>query len=178
MILNNPVYSEPNPFNPPGNLRPETVSRPVTFDLTREGPLPRPERLTDGRAMIRAYTDLKRHDLCDLEINTFCNERLVQNGASPRVFLTRKLWDAGNSAPYGHRGDLTTLTQAILAHGGEGRAARDAFRNLSQDDRDELIEFLKSLQVLPDGTLTLVVQEQDRDGRPGARQAEQAKVGR
>ena len=28
-------------------------------------------------------------------------------------FLTRKLWDVGSSDPYGHRGDLTTMTEAI-----------------------------------------------------------------
>ena len=159
LILSSPIYSEPNPFNPPGNLRPENVSRPVTFDLTREGPLPHLERQPDGQAIVRAYTDLKRHDLCDAEIRHFCNEKVTQNGVSTREFLTRKLWDVGNSAPYGHRGDLTTITQAIVAHGGEGRASRDAFMALQKEERDELVEFLKSLQVLPDGTPTLIVHE-------------------
>ena len=160
LILNNPVFSEPNPFNPSGTLRPEDVGHPVTFDLTRQGELPRPERLPDGGAVIRAYTDLKRHDLCDAEIDHFCNERVVQSGVSTREFLTRKLWDAGSSAPYGHRGDLTTLTEAILAHGGEGRSSRDAFVALARERRDQLVEFLKSLQVLPAGTPTLVMHEQ------------------
>src|SRR2546425_872779 len=159
LVLNNRMFSEPDPYNPPGNLRPEDVSRPVTFDLTRDGQLPRPERLPDGRALVRAYTDLKRHDLCDAEIDHFCNERVVQGGISTRQFLTRKLSDVGNSAPYGHRGDLTTITEAILAHGGEGRVARDAFGALPKERRDELVEFLKSLQILPEGTPTLVVHE-------------------
>ena len=117
-----------------------------------------------------AYTDLKRHDLCDAEINVFCNEKLVQNGVSTREFLTRKLWDVGNSAPYGHRGDLTTITEAILAHGGEGRASRNAFAALTKDARDEVVEFLKSLQILPDGTGTLVVHEAAQGGQArGAR---------
>jgi hypothetical protein len=94
------------------------------------------------------------------------------------VFLTRKLWDAGNSAPYGHRGDLTTLTQAILAHGGEGRVSRDAFAALSKDDRDEVVEFLKSLQIVPDGTPTLVVQERELDNRLAVGQARQARESR
>jgi len=162
LILNDPVYSEPNPFNPPGNLRPENVSRPVTFDLTRQGRPPRPERLADGRAIVRAYTDLKRHDLCDAQIKTFCNEKIVQSGVSTRLFLTRKLWDVGNSAPYGHRGDLTTITEAILAHGGEGRASRDAFADLAKDSRDAIVEFLKSLQILPDGARSVVVAEGER----------------
>ncbi len=161
LILDKPIYSEPNPFNPIGNLRPGDVSRPVTFDLARDGPAPHLERLPDGRAVVRAYTDLKRHDLCDAEINRFCNEKLTQNGVSTREFITRKLWDVGNSAPYGHRGDMTTITEAILAHGGEGRASRDAFAALEPEERGEVVEFLKSLQILPEGTPTLVVQERD-----------------
>jgi len=167
LVLDNPLFSEPGPFNPAGTLRAENGVRPVTFDLTRDGPLPRLERLPDGRALVRAYTDLKRHDLCDAEIDHFCNERVSQNGVSTREFLTRKLWDVGNSAPYGHRGDLTTITEAILAHGGEGRASRDAFAALPKTDRDAVVEFLKSLQVLPEGVPSLVAQEKSLDaGRP------------
>ncbi len=53
--------------------------------------------------------------------------------------------------PYGHRGDLTTVTEAIYFHGGAARASRDAFFAASQDDQDAVVEFLKSLQVLPNG---------------------------
>ena len=174
MTLDNPVFTEPDPFNPPGNLRPSDVSRPFSFDLTRQGPVPRLERLPDRRAMVRAFTDLKRHDLNDADYSHFANEQIPQaklNGFADvvsftvppaprptRQFLTRKLWDAGNSAPYGHRGDLTTLTEAIYFHGGEARAARDAFYALSDADRAAIIEFLKSLQVLPDGSPRVVIE--------------------
>jgi CxxC motif-containing protein (DUF1111 family) len=63
--------------------------------------------------------------------------------------MTRKLWDVGNSAPYGHRGDLTTITEAILVHGGEARDSRDRFAALPTADQAAVVEFLKSLQVLP-----------------------------
>ena len=69
-----------------------------------------------------------------------------------REFLTRKLWDVGNSAPYGHRGDLTTLTEAIDHHHGEAKATRDAFFGLPAEQRAQIIEFLKTLQVLPLGS--------------------------
>ncbi len=74
-------------------------------------------------------------------------------GANPRPtseFLTRKLWDVANSDPFGHRGDLTTLTEAIYFHGGDACAERDAFFSLSQASQDAIIEFLKTLQVLPE----------------------------
>lgn len=77
-------------------------------------------------------------------------------------FLTRKLWDCGSSAPWGHRGDLTTLTEVIAAHGGEAATTRNAFDALPKADRDDVIEFLKSLRVLPEGTPGLVVDQAHR----------------
>lgn len=159
LTLNGASFTEPNPFNPAGNLRVADVPHPFTFDITAQGPLPRPEKTADGRVVVRAFTDLKRHDLCDADLQHYCNEKIVQGGVPTRQFLTRKLWDAGNTAPYGHRGDLTTLTEAIEAHGGEGRKARDAFVALPRADRDDVVEFLKSLQILPEGTPGLVVDE-------------------
>jgi hypothetical protein len=44
-----------------------------------------------------------------------------------------------------------------------GRLRRERFKALSDYDRDAIIEFLKSLQVLPPGTPSLVV---DENGRP------------
>jgi len=174
MVLNDPVFTEPNPFNPPGNLRPSDVSRPFSFDLTRQGPGPRLERLPGGRALVRAFTDLKRHDLSDDDYAHFSNEQVPQGsllGFAPpsaftttlpprptREFLTRKLWDAGNTAPYGHRGDLTTLTEAIHYHGGEARSVRDAFFILPAEDQAAVIEFLRTLQILADGSPRVVVE--------------------
>lgn len=160
--LRSPRFTEPSPFNTPGNLRPEDVGRPYSFDLGAEGPLPRPERTKSGGLIVRAYTDLKRHDLCDAELQHYCNERVVQAGVSTRQFLTRKLWDAGSTAPYGHGGDLTTMTEAIHFHGGGARASRDAFFALGDRDRADVIEFLKSLQIVPEGTPALVVDERHK----------------
>jgi CxxC motif-containing protein (DUF1111 family) len=150
MRLRSAFFTEPNPYNPPGNLQ---IGGPVVrFDMTREGEKPRLEPAPFGGAIVRAYTDLKRHDLCGATGQFFCNEQIVQAGISTRQFLTRKLWDAGNSAPYGHRGDLTTLTEAIDHHHGEAKTTRDAFFSLSTTQQAAVIEFLKTLQVLPPGS--------------------------
>jgi hypothetical protein len=69
------------------------------------------------------------------------------------------LWDVGNSAPYGHRGDLPTITEAIWAHGGEGRPSQDAFNALSADQQSAVIKFLKTLQVLPPGSPRVVYED-------------------
>jgi len=159
MTLSSRDFVEPNPFNPPGTCASATDGCPdYSFDMTEEGDEPRLEKGNNGTAIVRPYTDLKRHSLCDAPgpgaIRWFCNEQLAQGRADAidgtpgtEFFLTRKLWDVGNTAPYGHRGDLTTITEAILQHGGEGRASRDAFEASSVDDQKALVTFLKTLQI-------------------------------
>src|SRR5262249_28926165 len=140
-------------------LRLQDVSHPITFDLTRQGPRPRLERTEDGKAIVRAFTDLKRHKMGPL-----CNnEKLVQAGGPTDQFITKKLWGVTSEPPFMHNGRCTTLTEAIQVHGGEAEAAAQAFLALSKSDRDNVIEFLKSLQVLPEGVRSLVV---DEDGHP------------
>jgi hypothetical protein len=159
MKLSSRYYVEPNPFNPPGTF--SDTSRSVSFDLTRHGEHPRLERTRDGGALVRAYTDLRRHNLCDPPgsadaIRFFCNERLAQGRPEQdgrpgaEFFITRKLWDVGSSAPYGHRGDITTIAEAILYHGGEARSSRDRFVDLPSEDQKSVVGFLKTLRVLPD----------------------------
>lgn len=159
MVLNERRFVEPNPLNPPGTWSDSDLS--YSFDMTREGPGPHLEADPAGGAVVRAFTDLKRHNLCDPEnrpgaIRFFCNEQLDQGRPSQsgrpgsEYFLTRKLWDVGSSAPYGHRGDITTITEAILYHGGEGRLSRDNFERLLAHDQRALVDFLKTLAV-PEG---------------------------
>jgi Di-haem oxidoreductase, putative peroxidase len=62
-------------------------------------------------------------------------------------FLTAKLWDTGNSGPWGHRNDLDTIYEAIVAHGGEAQSVRDAFEALSNSDQIAVVTFLKSLRM-------------------------------
>jgi hypothetical protein len=161
------IFTEPNPYNPIGNLRIGEAPT-LAVDLTDHRlPPPRLEPNNQrGVLYVPAFTDLKLHDICDgpndpniepLDMN--------QPSGSPaffagnRKFLTKKLWGVGNQPPFGHHGQFTTLRAAILAHGGEAGAARQAFRALTDYDRDCIIEFLKTLQVLPPGTQHLVCDE-------------------
>lgn len=171
LSLNSPLFSEPNPFNPTGNLRIQDVTLPYTFDLTRDIPKPRLERTQAGGAIVRAYTDLKRHVICDDQDPFFRNERLIQNGVPVDQFITRKLWDVGNTAPYGHRGDLTTITEAILHHAGDARPQRERFVSLGKDQQAEIIEFLKQLQVLPNGSPREVTASELRERLKGQKSA-------
>lgn len=174
MQLESALFVEPNPANPPGTF--SDTSQSFSFDLTEEGEEPRLESADGGGAIVQAYTDLKRHNLCDPEtdpnpIRFLCNEQLAQGRPDQdgrpgsEFFITRKLWDVGNSAPYGHRGDLTTIAEAILVHGGEARASRDAFVGRPSMDQAAVVKFLKTLQVLPPGSEREIV-EPDGDGGP------------
>lgn len=165
LVLGARNFSEPNPFNPPGNLRPADVTAPFAFNLVVASKSNLVLPMSGGRVLVRAFTDLKRHDVTDAEYNHFANEQVAQGSLvgfadpadftvppQPRPttqFLTRKLWDAGNTDPYGHRGDLTTLTEAIHFHGGDAKAERDAYFALDADDQAAVIEFLKTLVVVP-----------------------------
>jgi CxxC motif-containing protein (DUF1111 family) len=160
MVLNSRFFVEPNPNNPPGTCASAAEGCPdYAFDMTKDGDRPRLEAGANGTAIVHAYTDLKRHNLCDDPgsgaIRWFCNEQLAQGRPDQdgkpgaEFFLTRKLWDVGNTAPYGHRGDISTITEAILQHGGEARVSRDAFAASSPDDQKALVAFLKTLQVVP-----------------------------
>jgi hypothetical protein len=170
-------YSEPNPYNPAGNLQ---VGQAPTFvvDLTRSDlPLPRLRPSAGGVIHVPAFTDLKVHNLCDGP-NDPNGERLDMNqpAGSPgffggnQRFITRKLWGVANEPPFFHHGQFTTLRQAVLAHGGEAAASRDAFQSLSAYEQDAMIEFLKTLRVLPPGTQHLVIDETGRRKiwRPGS----------
>jgi cytochrome c peroxidase len=127
------IYSEPGPYNPPGNLD-RAAARVLEIDLA--SPILPPPRLTPSAAGVidvPLYSDLKLHDLGD--------------GTGP--MLTARLWGIGNAPPYFHHGHFTTMRQAVLAHGGEAQEQCAAFAALPAAARDALIEFLKTLQVLP-----------------------------
>jgi hypothetical protein len=148
MKLDSSIFAEPNPFNPEWKI-PFAVKKRIGFDMTKDGESPRLEPTPDGGAIIRAYTDLKRHNLCDDNDRFFCNEKVPQPGIALSTFLTRKLWDIGSSAAFGHRGDLSTISEAIEHHAGEGRPSLTNYLSLSTYQRAAIVEFLKTLQILP-----------------------------
>jgi cytochrome c peroxidase len=144
--LRSAVFQEPNRFNRPGNALPDDVSTPIRM------PLPMTGRGTSGVyrdnmgvTRVAAYTDLRRHVIADEGDPFFNNEKLRQDNVPTDQFLTTKLWDLATSAPYGHRGDCTLISEAILHHAGEARASRAAFEALPNAQKGQLISFLVSL---------------------------------
>jgi CxxC motif-containing protein (DUF1111 family) len=145
LLLDSPLFSEPNPFNPAGNA--QVADGPtLEIDLTEVGPGPHLPKRADGAVIVRAFTDLKRHDMGV----TLDNEQKVQGGVPTEFFLTRKLWGMANEPPFMHHGRALTIDEAILMHGGESQAARDLYATASVDEQQAVVEFLKTLQLLPE----------------------------
>ena len=169
------IFSEPNPYNPALNLRTGTT-KTIQVDLNDKG-LPSPRLAADVAdpdvVWVPAFTDLRLHDICD---PSDPGEPLDQNQTpwtpkfrqGNRRFLTRRLWGAANQPPFFHHGLFTTLRQSVLAHSGEALQSRAQFQALKPYDQDSLIEFLKTLRVLPPGTPHLVVDENFHEKRWGS----------
>ncbi len=160
-------YVEPNPFHPQGNLQSgEVEDYPINLNSEY---LPRPRlRAENGITWVPAYTDLQLHDVTTGPDDPNC-ERLDQHAAgTPAMFdgncrfLTKKLWGAASEPPYYHHGKYMTLREAVEAHAGEAQASTDAWWALSDHQRDSIIEFLKTLQILPPGTIPLIVDEKNQ----------------
>ena len=160
------IYSEPNPFNLPGNLRSGELPD-FKVDLT-SNVLPPPRLRPDaaGIVWVEAFTDFKLHNVCEsgdaepLDMNQSQWSKKFKEGNCR--FLTKRLWGAANEPPFFHHGLFTTLRQSVLAHAGEAESSRKAFKLLPAAEQDALIEFLKTLQVLPPGTRDLIVDENFR----------------
>jgi CxxC motif-containing protein (DUF1111 family) len=109
--------------------------------------------------VIHPYTDLLLHDL-----GPELADDLGEGVASGAEWRTAPLWGIGlgpcvtggvvgpNQAQtcvphesYLHDGRARTLSEAILWHGGEGAASRDAFQALSAEDQAALLRFLGTL---------------------------------
>jgi CxxC motif-containing protein (DUF1111 family) len=150
------LFSEPNPYNPPTNLRAGEAPA-LEIDLTSKAlPQPRLKPDSSGIVWVPAFTDLKLHDITSGpdDPNSEPLDMQQQPGtpeffATNRKFLTRRLWGVANVPPYFHHGQFTTMREAVLAHSGESLESRLRFEHLTDYQRNSLIEFLKTLQVLP-----------------------------
>lgn len=162
MVLRDPVFKEPSDNKYyrdatfPSGLDPASqgllVSNQLMFDLTKDlddNDMATPlnsttlgnfETNAKGHAIVRLYGDLKRHDM-----GYGLAESIDEVGTGKANFLTKELWGVGSTEPYLHDGRATTLTEAILEHGGEAKASREAFKALPLVKQEALIAFLNNL---------------------------------
>ena len=110
----------------------------------KTGPLEQFPMLSNRR--IQPFTDLLLHDMGpDLA------DGRPDYKASGSDWRTAPLWGIGmskhvnGSTSFLHDGRARDLTEAILWHGGEAKAARDAFAKMSKPEREDLLAFLNAL---------------------------------
>ena len=168
-------YTEPNPYNPDGNLQPGDAPD-LVIDLNSKSLPGQRLKARGGKTMVPVFTDFKLHDITsgpddpnrealNMHFPAGSNEFFAGNSH----FLTKRLWGVANERPYFHHGLFTTLRQAILAHSGEAEEERLAFEALSEYEQGSIIEFLKTLKVLPEDAKGLIVDEEGvpRNWPPG-----------
>lgn len=99
-----------------------------------------------SRQRIRPWTDLLLHDMGD-----GLADGRPDFEAGPRDWRTAPLWGLGLARTVNgehtllHDGRARSVAEAILWHGGEAAASRDAFRAMDRDARAALVAFVESL---------------------------------
>jgi CxxC motif-containing protein (DUF1111 family) len=91
------------------------------------------------RKTYHPYSDFLLHDMGPL------GDGLEMGSATGREFRTAPLWGLRFITRYMHDGRARTLDAAILAHDGQGSAARNRYASLAADAKSKLIAFLQSL---------------------------------
>lgn len=97
------------------------------------------EKVRGGGVRVPLFSDLKRHDMGPVLAES-AGHRLDSH------FITARLWGLRDTAPYMHDGRATTITEAILLHGGEAEPEKRNFEALDDDERRDLLAFLRSLR--------------------------------
>lgn len=93
------------------------------------------------------YTDLLLHDM-----GSGLDDGYTEGNAKTSEWRTPPLWGLGLSPNSQggqyfllHDGRAKSIEEAILLHGGEATNSRTLYQNLSQQEKDALLKFLKSL---------------------------------
>jgi CxxC motif-containing protein (DUF1111 family) len=92
---------------------------------------------------VNLYSDLVVHDM-----GVGLADRISQGQAGPREFRTAPLWGLGQRIFFLHDGRTSDLVAAIRAHqstGSEANAVIENFEDLNEDQKRDLLNFLRSL---------------------------------
>jgi CxxC motif-containing protein (DUF1111 family) len=126
---------------------PDPTRPGYVIDVAKDGDGPKIEPKHAGAKtpyLVHLFSDLKRHDM-----GAALATRSPQGTIPARVFLTRPLWGLAETAPYLHDGRAPTVHEAIVLHGGEATAARNAYLALDEQGRADIRVFLTSLSREP-----------------------------
>jgi CxxC motif-containing protein (DUF1111 family) len=131
---------------PPLPLTPQAKRGAMTFaaigcvnchlPTLQTGPSPIPQL---DNATFHPFSDFLLHNMGSL------GDGIAQAGAGQTEMRTAPLWGVRVITSFLHDGRASTLSEAILAHAGQGQAARNNFANLSAAAQANLIAFLNTL---------------------------------
>jgi CxxC motif-containing protein (DUF1111 family) len=85
------------------------------------------------------FSDLLLHDMGSL------GDGIAQGTADVRDMKTAPLWGLRASGPYLHDGRAASVDDAIKAHDGEAKTAKDRYLKLNKQQVQQLIDFLMSI---------------------------------
>jgi CxxC motif-containing protein (DUF1111 family) len=85
------------------------------------------------------FSDFLVHDMGSL------NDGIGQSPATGQEMRTAPLWGARIRTSFLHDGRAKTIREAILAHDGQGLAARNRFAGLNERERASLLAFINTL---------------------------------
>lgn len=91
------------------------------------------------RKTFAPFSDFLVHDMGSL------GDGIEQSTAKQREMRTAPLWGARARTRFLHDGRATTIEQAIQAHDGQGRAARNVFNTFGPSAKAKLVAFVNSL---------------------------------
>jgi CxxC motif-containing protein (DUF1111 family) len=95
---------------------------------------------TAAELPVQLYSDLLVHDM-----GTGLDDGIVQGQAGSSEFRTAPLWRVSDRSHFLHDGRASTITDAIMAHGGQAAAVEAAFEALSAGDQQSLLDFLNCI---------------------------------
>ena len=133
-------FVEPGPFNTENSTTLSESNNNLVVDL--EEYVSKLKKDEDGNYLVPLYSDLKRHDMGQM----LDNERPLQKGVPTNYWLTKKLWGFYSEPPFLHHGRSSLLSNVIEMHQGDAKISSDAFFELSETEKADLIEFLKSFK--------------------------------
>ena len=96
--------------------------------------------LSSKHGDVALYSDLLLHNM-----GPALNDSIVQGNATGAEWRTTPLWGLRARARFLHDGRAATAAEAILTHDGDGAAAAQAFRKLTHDKRNALLDFMATL---------------------------------
>lgn len=118
-----------------------TASNPASFIPPSTGGVAVSSNVNSALAnkTIHPYSDFLLHDMGSL------GDGITSGSAGPTMMRTAPLWGVRAKSRLLHDGRAESPADAIQLHDGQGAAARDAFESLSDGQKQNILDFLKTI---------------------------------